>query len=42
MVFNGKYGVGTMSAPSTIPVGVVGSGFLPVCGAMRRNHLIKE
>ena len=42
MVFNGKYGADTMSAPSAILVGVVGSEFLPVCGAMCRNHLIKE
>ena len=42
MVFNGNYGAGIVPAPATILVSVVEVGFIPVCGAMRRNHLIKE
>jgi len=42
MVFNDNYGVGTMPAPAAILIGVVKAGFIPACGAMRRNHLIKE
>lgn len=42
MVFNGNYDVGTMPMPAAFMVCVMGVGFIPVCGAMRRNHLIKE
>lgn len=42
MVFNSNYGSGTMMAPSATLVSVVEVGFIPVCGAKRRNHLIKE
>ncbi len=42
MVFNDNYGAGTTLAPATILVSVVEAGFILVCGAMRRNHLIKE
>ncbi len=42
MVFNGNYSVSAMLAPAAILVSSVGAGFIPVCGAMRRNHLIKE
>lgn len=42
MVFNSNYDAGAMLAPADILVSTVGAGFIPVCGAMRRNHLIKE
>jgi len=41
MVFKDNYDGGTTQAPSAILVIVAGVGFVPVCGAMRRSHLIK-
>ena len=42
MVFNSNYGAGTVPTPAAILVSVVVIEFIPVCGAMRRNHLTKE
>ena len=42
MVFNSNCGPGTMPVPFAAMVSVVEFGFIPVCGAKRRNHLIKE
>ena len=42
MVLNGNYAVGTTPAPAAILANVVEFGLIPVCGAMRRSHLIKE
>jgi len=42
MVFNSNYDAGAMPVPAAAPVSAVGVEFIPVCGAMRRNHLIKE
>ena len=42
MIFNGNCGTGMVPAPAAILFGTAGVGFIPVCGAMRRSHLIKE
>ena len=42
MVFNSNYGSGTMPVPPATLDSVVKDWFIPVCGAKRRNHLIKE
>lgn len=41
MVFKVNFSTSTMQ-PTVILVGSVGVGFIPVCGAIRRNRLIKE
>ena len=42
MDFNGNYGAGIRLAPASSLIGVAGVVLFPVCGAMRRSHLIKE
>ena len=42
MVFNSNYGTNATLVPAAIMASAVEVGFIPVCGAMRRNHLTKE
>ncbi len=42
MVFNGNYGVVSALAPTAVMANAAWIKFIPVCGAMRRNHPIKE
>ncbi len=42
MVFEGNFSFSVTQTPSAILVATVGAGFMPVCGAIRRNRLIKE
>jgi len=42
MVFISNSGAGAMLAPAAMVSSLAKVGFIPVCGAMRRNHLIKE
>ena len=42
MVFNSNYSTDAMLVPATIMAIAARIEFIPVCGAMRRNHLIKE
>ena len=42
MVFNSNYGACAMQVPTAAMVSAAAAGFLPVCGAMFRSHLIKE